>query len=303
MSTPSSPGWYDDPEDGSHLRYFDGVVWSKHTTPKAAPSREWTAPTAQPGRYVAGMPYQPTAGSPSGGPQPPAYPQPPSAPGQPSGSPQPWQQPGGPPKQYAGGYPQASWDTPMGMAGRPSTPDGVPLAGYGQRAGAFLIDWVIQLVIGLVLGGYFLLQAAQSYLGEIDVMRADIEAGRDPDLAALIDSIDVGQLTIYTVITVAVFFLYQYLFLTRSGQTPGKMVVGISVRERARAGVPSSSAVMRRVGLASAIFLLQLVPFVSFLTSLARLMDLLWPAWDTDKQALHDKVAGTNVVVGKQPRS
>ena len=34
----------------------------------------------------------------------------------------------------------------------------------------------------------------------------------------------------------------------------------------------------------------QFVPFLS-------LLDGLWPLWDDKRQALHDKVAGTNVVV------
>ena len=45
------------------------------------------------------------------------------------------------------------------------------------------------------------------------------------------------------------------------------------------------------------------IPLVGNLFSLAALVDLLWPAWDDKKQALHDKLAKTNVVVGKQPRS
>ena len=35
MATPQSPGWYDDPEDPQQLRYFDGVVWTRHTTPRS----------------------------------------------------------------------------------------------------------------------------------------------------------------------------------------------------------------------------------------------------------------------------
>src|SRR2546423_705689 len=31
-------GWYDDPENPENLRYFDGVVWTTHTTPRTSPS-------------------------------------------------------------------------------------------------------------------------------------------------------------------------------------------------------------------------------------------------------------------------
>jgi uncharacterized RDD family membrane protein YckC len=32
------------------------------------------------------------------------------------------------------------------------------------------------------------------------------------------------------------------------------------------------------------------------------MLDSLWPLWDDEKQAIHDKVAATNVVVGPQPK-
>ena len=36
--------------------------------------------------------------------------------------------------------------------------------------------------------------------------------------------------------------------------------------------------------------------------SVLTLIDYLWPLWDDKRQALHDKVAKTQVVEGKQPR-
>jgi len=41
---------------------------------------------------------------------------------------------------------------------------------------------------------------------------------------------------------------------------------------------------------------------LSSVATLVRIADLLWPAWDGRRQALHDKVAGTQVVQGSQPR-
>jgi uncharacterized RDD family membrane protein YckC len=38
------------------------------------------------------------------------------------------------------------------------------------------------------------------------------------------------------------------------------------------------------------------------LVSVAYLLDVLWPLWDIKKQAIHDKAAATNVVVGPQPK-
>jgi uncharacterized RDD family membrane protein YckC len=37
-------------------------------------------------------------------------------------------------------------------------------------------------------------------------------------------------------------------------------------------------------------------------SSFGTLIDCLWPLWDDKKQAIHDKVVATNVVVGPQPK-
>src|SRR5450759_19574 len=41
-------GWYDDPKDPSQLRYWDGVVWSSHVSPRVSPTLE---------QSTIGMPY------------------------------------------------------------------------------------------------------------------------------------------------------------------------------------------------------------------------------------------------------
>jgi uncharacterized RDD family membrane protein YckC len=42
--------------------------------------------------------------------------------------------------------------------------------------------------------------------------------------------------------------------------------------------------------------ILGLVPVVGSLAGVYTLLDYLWPLWDDKKQAIHDKVAKTNVV-------
>jgi uncharacterized RDD family membrane protein YckC len=39
-----------------------------------------------------------------------------------------------------------------------------------------------------------------------------------------------------------------------------------------------------------------LVPLVGSVTGLYLLLDYLWPLWDDKSQAIHDKIAKTNVV-------
>jgi uncharacterized RDD family membrane protein YckC len=312
MDMPTNAGWYDDPEDDTKLRYFDGVVWTKHTTPR---STRPTSAAAQPGQqqypgqghapqYPGQVQSQPPQQAPGYAAPPPAAPgSPPGAPGQGG-----WQQPGPPPNQQFPGAPQqGGWNQPAypgypGYAARPTTPDGQPLASYWQRVGAFVLDWVLQSVIAGVVGSPFLLSAFDGYLSAFRDAMDEIEAGGQPDVQAMTNAIDTGALLYFSLIGIAVFAGYQFLFLTRSGQTPGKMATGISVRLRERAGVPARSVVLRRIALPVALFVIQLLPLLGFLGLLARLLDLVWPAWDDKKQALHDKVAATNVVVGKQPR-
>ncbi len=325
MDMPTKAGWYDDPENDQQLRYFDGVVWSKHTTPRSTRQSSVAAQPGQqeypgqghapqyPGQVQAQAPQQAPPNAP-GYAAPPAPGSPPVAPGQqgPTGG---WQQPGQPGQQGGWqqpgqqnpqfpGAPQGGWNVPayQGMKPVPATPDGQPLASFWQRVGAFVLDWLIQSVIAGVLGSYFLLQAFKDYFDQFSSMMNTVEGGGQPDFTAVTDSIDATQLMYFNVIAIVVFVVYQYLFLTRFGQTPGKMATGISVRLRERPGVPSGSVVMRRLALPVGLFLLQLVPVIGTIAQLARLLDLLWPAWDGSKQALHDKLSATNVVVGKQPR-
>src|SRR5689334_20044851 len=64
MTTPPTPaGWYPDPEQAGHLRYWDGAAWTEHRSPIEEPA----APQAQ----------EPPA-------EPPAGPQAPEAPAEPS---------------------------------------------------------------------------------------------------------------------------------------------------------------------------------------------------------------------------
>jgi uncharacterized RDD family membrane protein YckC len=331
MDMPTKAGWYDDPENDQQLRYFDGVVWSKHTTPRSTrPSSAAAQPGQQqfpgqghapqyPGQVQAQPPQQasgyaappaPGAGSPPPGPHasPPGVPTAPGAPQQGG-----WQQPG---QQYPGqhyqgqnqqfpGTPQGGWNAPShpGMQPVATTPDGQPLASFWQRVGAFVLDWLIQSAIAGILGSFFLLKAFADYFDQFSSMMSTVEDGGQPDFTAVMDSIDSTQLLYFSATAIAVFVAYQYLFLTRTGQTPGKMATGISVRLRERPGVPSGPVVLRRLALPVALFLLQMVPVIGSIAQLARLLDLVWPSWDGRKQALHDKVAQTNVVVGKQPRS
>ncbi len=292
-------GWYDDPEKPDHLRYFDGVVWTSHTTPKAAPATTAPAPVAPVAQPTAPLPQAAEGsgypGYAGGGPT--QYGQHPAP--QHPGLQDPAQQQGYPPTG-PGGYASAppAYGSVLGVK---TTPDGQPLASYGQRVGAYLLDALITGALTLLLGGYWLLQFFQWYAAYLSGLLSQIDAGGNPAVdQAQITSQATSYLLPVVAVGLVVQVVYQVAFLTRKGATPGKMAVGIAVRRRDRPGVPDLVTVLKRVALGVVVSLLGFLPAASAIGTLVSILDLLWPLWDDKRQALHDKIAGTNVVV--QPR-
>jgi uncharacterized RDD family membrane protein YckC len=78
------------------------------------------------------------------------------------------------------------------------------------------------------------------------------------------------------------------------GQTLGKMVWNIRVRDAAKGGPlgPAKAAVRYAVPAV-------LASFIPILGLLVWLTDGLWPLWDRRRQALHDKVAASVVVAAR----
>ena len=266
MTQPS--GWYDDPQDPSQLRYWDGVVWSSHVTPKVSPTVE---------QSHIGMPYGVTPAS--------ARPQSPGsrgAQGAPTapggyGSPQEGQgQQGGQWPAYGQGPGQLGQQQ-LGWQSHPATtPDGVQLAGWWLRVAARVLDGIITLVVSLPFTGWFFYRY---FVGVVDWSR-DISdqtaAGSAP--VVLFPPWDVLQfLVAASIIGLLIKGAYEVFFLNRTGATPGKKIVGISVRLRDRAGPMPMKTILGRTAC-----------YYGFsLVNIASLLDVLWPLWDDKKQALH----------------
>jgi uncharacterized RDD family membrane protein YckC len=295
MTQPS--GWYDDPQDPSQLRYWDGVVWSSHVTPKVSP-------TAQQSNI--GMPYgvTPAASRPQ------AYGSQgatgsPTAPGG-FGSPQQGQQgqdqQGGQWPAY-GQHPGQLPAQQQGWQSHPSaaTPDGVVLSGWWKRVLARIIDgvliWIVALPltfvplrrVGTIFGDYF-----QRVMDAVEAGSSTLPTQPTAELN--------GPILQVSLTVLAVYLVYEIAFLTRTGATIGKRVVGISVRLRDKPGPPPLVAVLKRTAVKEGGGLIGSLPLIGILGSLFSLLDVLWPLWDSKKQALHDKAGATNVVVGPQPK-
>ncbi|MEV5964644.1 RDD family protein [Kribbella sp. NPDC051952] len=282
MSFPA--GWYDDPQDRTQQRYWDGSTWTDQRRPQQGPPphQGQFGQTAQHGQVYGGGRAGPTQyGQYTGQPQQQApYQQQPSQQGYP-----PHGQQGYPPQGY--GYPGQKVHT---------TPDGQPLSGWWRRVWARVLDSIIVGIIGLPLTGYFYYQYFQVIW---DYMRDTMDrasAGEQPPSTFELPSEAYKWMIPAILLGMLVSFVYEYLFLTKKGATLGKMALGIKVRLRDVPGNPPGSAVAKRYGFEIALGLLGSIPLVGTLFGFLALINYLWPLWDDKKQALHDKVAGTNVV-------
>jgi uncharacterized RDD family membrane protein YckC len=283
-------GWYDDPSNPEMLRYWDGVMWTSHTAPKKSPTLPQS--TAVPPQAASS---DTTGAAATQGVPTPTTPMPQGS-GWQGQAPQAYGQGGqvgqqgqyGQAPQYPGAPANAAW-----MQTIKTTADGVPLASWGRRLAAWVLDGILLTILSYLLLRSF----APAYFTAIENL-IDAASRQDQtelqniatDVAA--QSLRVGLITWGTVT------VYCLAFWTTLAQTPGKMAVGISVRRVDRPGPLDIVTALRRRLLS----VLQVVPLVSGLYFIVFLLDYLWPLWDDKRQALHDKVGATQVVIGKQPR-
>lgn len=305
-------GWYDDPRDAEKLRYWDGAAWTEHVTPK------------QPSPPVAEMPVFPGAveaqqqnwqyGQPAGQPQQEQQQPQQTEPEQQQQQPQPWpqqqQQPPWPPQQqqqqpWPPGQqppswpPQQQWQQPWPPAPIPPpggvyTPDGARVTTWGKRFAARLLDVIFVTLGSLPLTGYFFFRAFQAVIDQMDNGTYDSFSPNQEVVAW--EMVAVGIILVCEV-------AYEVFSLRRWGATPGKRIVGISVRRWDRGGLLPWPNIARRAGFMFGLSALGFVPLVGVLISILALLNYLFPLWDKRRQALHDKVANTVVVEGDRPRT
>lgn len=85
--------------------------------------------------------------------------------------------------------------------------------------------------------------------------------------------------------------LYQWLTIGRWGRSLGKAAVGVTVVRSEDAGRVSYGRALGRAASFEALAFL----------GITLLLAVLWPLWDTRRQTLYDKMAGTIVVRGRRP--
>jgi uncharacterized RDD family membrane protein YckC len=209
-----------------------------------------------------------------GGAGPPPSPPGPLAPSGPPGAPQAPAAPPPPPgpespAAYGGPVPPGGWQQPIPQH---QAWVGQPLASWGSRAAALLIDWLILLVPVIVL----------------TIIVVAVATGSDT--GALVTGI-LGGLAYLVVL-----FIYAPTLMARdgrnNGQTWGKQMIGIRVVRDNGQRVSFGLAALREIVVKG--LLLSVVS--SIIPLIPWLLDYLWPLWDDENRALHDMVVSTHVV-------
>ena len=168
----------------------------------------------------------------------------------------------------------------------PVAPNGQPLAGFGDRLLAYLIDTAVAMAVTLVLFVPVFFLVVFRMIDEIE------QAGPNgPDPAELwtglllpLFAAELGVL----LLMLAFYWLYHVEYARRTGQTLGKKVMKLRIVPLQPDTTLTRGMLGKRwvVEFAGGMF----VPFLSYL-------DGFWQLWDKPwQQCLHDKFAGTVVV-------
>ena len=177
---------------------------------------------------------------------------------------------GGPAPGYGGPVPPGGWYQPI-----PQPPPGwygKPLASWGSRFAAWLIDLMILLVPVIVFTVIIVAAAAGS------------------DSAAWVT----GILGFFAYLVALL--LYAPLLMMRegehNGQTLGKQALGIRVVRDNGEAMGFGWAALREIVVKGFLvaFAGAIIPFLPWL------LDNLWPLWDSENRAVHDMIVSTHVV-------
>lgn len=276
-------GWYQDPNRPELERYWDGWQWSRNTRPNEGSPQQGQQfkrgqQQAQPGQQTHGQ--HPPYGNQGQQQDPYAQQQDPYAqPGQHAQQPYP-QQP----------YPQQ----PYQVAGQPVpvTADGVPLASWGWRLLAVMIDGLLLSVLTTLASFPILSRMIE---GMTAYMRAVITwtenpSGPQPNLETYVN---LNDQYLIALIGAAVGMVFHVLFLQMKQATPGKLALGLRVVPVDQGQAQERALSIRQVLIRAAIWV---IPAKVSCGAIFQLLDGLFPLWQPKRQALHDLAAKTQVV-------
>ncbi|MFC4146662.1 RDD family protein [Micromonospora mangrovi] len=306
------PGWYVDPADPETRRYWDGEGWIgapipvDATPPEGPPPAEPapvppSAPTSAPTGAVPGAGPAPHPGHPTG---PPGQPAPgqwgPAQPAPGQWGPGQWG-PGQPPGHGPAQGPPPGWPYP-GWPGRPPEPrpHGLPLASYGARLVARLIDFGAVFLLNALVNGWFVwryVEEISPYLRES--VRRSLAGNTSTDGLPQPGEQAAGLQIAILLIATALWFAYEVPSMAARGQTFGKRVMrvrAVPVEADQPLGFGRATRRWSTMGLPTLLW------YCCGFGLLLQFVDAVSALFDHPlRQALHDKRAQTVVV--QVPRS
>ncbi|MBQ1024383.1 RDD family protein [Micromonospora sp. C95] len=302
-----APGWYVDPADPETRRYWDGEGWigapiPVDATPPDGPPPPEPEPAPEPTSPVSTS-APPAADLPSGGTPSATWPQGPPTGQLGGGAPPGW--PGGqgstgaPPAWPTGDTPQGpppGWPYPT-WPGRPPAPrpHGMPLASFGARLAARLIDFGVVFLLNALVNGWFVWRYLQELSAPLDEFWRRVQ-DQDRTTEPLPAAGDQAGALVVTILLIAtsLWLAYEVPSMAARGQTFGKRLLRVrAVPIEADRPLGFGRALRRwnTLGLPTLLW------YCCGLGLLLQLIDALSPLFDHPlRQALHDKRAQTVVV-------
>lgn len=281
-------GWYDDPEQPSRLRYWDGTTWTERTHDKAPmpapqparppvsrlrPTRDRdteSAPAQGDHAVEEGITHREASGSDALSSQ---------------NSPRPWSAPEEPGRRGA-----------ASGRHRPEPGGGAPRASYARRVLAFVLDVVIVFAvftIVLTLAMPFLgdaLRVAESY-GQAWIAAAQ-RGQTPPQPPAEVEAMSAG---LYMILA-ALLVLYDVVLVRLVGGTIGHRVAGVRVTESEGGGVPTPGRLLLRALVKYSMFVFSAWTATVLLGYVFSVVNFTWPFMDSRRRTLHDKWSETRAV-------
>jgi uncharacterized RDD family membrane protein YckC len=199
------------------------------------------------------------------------------------------------PAQHQMPYPSQPYGLPRApvyaaAAPAKTTPDGRPLASWGVRLGAWLLD---SLISGIVAGVFLVplwISLIHGMVDNINHWNSTHPGGTSPSDPFYAYHGQTGTLIAIIAVTVVIQWIYVIGFWRWKQATPGKLMLGLRIEYRDHTGSLTWASILQR-------WLLQYgVALVYGLGGIFVLIDGLWPLWDQQSQALHEKWPKTNVV-------
>jgi uncharacterized RDD family membrane protein YckC len=235
--------------------------------------------------------YAPSPGVAQGYPQPVVHPyggyaQAPAPGGQPASAQPGYGAPAGSEQQNPyGGYTQAP-----AYAGGPAVPGSLAfveqnfgrVAGFGQRALAYLVDMALTLIglVPVIIGIVLIAVAAPSQISTDQFGNTTTSGDADAGLAA----VGASLIALGALIAIGITIWNRIFKMGRTGQSVGKKVVGLYLLDD-KTGRPVGAGMT---------FLREIV---NGLVNQVFYLGWLWMLWDADRQTLGDKAVHSSVVV------